>query len=329
MKVTIAVIAMDRKEFILKALESIKSNENCKKICKIIVIKNFVDEKIDKSISKIASLNFYSNKFGLGQKIAEHIEFVDEDEMIAFLEDDDLFFEEKINRIIEVLTGNVNTYFYHNAFISIDLNGNYLPIYKNNIKNCRNLNYSTESKQIFQVISNGGAHNLSSMVIRCSLIKTYVTLIREINYTLDHVLFLLSLESGHNMYFDNKFLTKYRIHNNNSRPSLLENDYLGIKSRIIQNAKKELNYVRDVLQHPTSLRIAEYFIQEIRIHEWFVSSNQTPILSWRDLLSIAIILVHNRKSMLFLFIIVIAIGKLFRFNNKIKGKIYKIGASAF
>jgi hypothetical protein len=167
------------------------------------------------------------------------------------------------------------------------------------------------------------------MVIRCSLIKAHVTLISEINYTLDHVLFLLSLESGYNMYFDNKFLTKYRIHNNNSRPSLLENDYLGIKSRFIQKAKKELNHVREVLQHPTSLRVADYFIQEIRIHEWFVSSNQTPILSWRDLLSIAIISIHDRKSILFLIIMVIAIGKLFRFNNKIRGKIYKIGASAF
>ena len=320
---------MDRKDFILKALESIKISEKFKQICKIIVIKNFVDEKIDKSISKIVTLNFYSNKLGLGQKIVELTEFVDEDEMIAFLEDDDLFFDEKINRIIRVLTATVNTYFYHNAFISTDINGNYLSIYKNDLINCRILNYSAETKQIFQVISNGGAHNLSSMVIRCSLIKNYATLISEINYTLDHVLFLLSLESGHNMYFDNKVLTKYTIHNNNSRPSLLENDYLGIKSRFIQKAKNELNHVREVLQHPNSLRIADYFIQEIRIHEWFVSSNQTPILSWMDLLSIAIISIHNRKSILFLIIIVVGIGKLFRFNNTIKGKLYKIGASAF
>ena len=320
---------MDRKDFILNALDSIKIDENLKKICKIIVIKNFVDEKIDKSISKIVSLNLYSNKLGLGQKIVELTEFLDEDEMIAFLEDDDLYFKEKINRIIEVLTVNENIYFYHNAFVSIDLNGKCISTYKNNIINCRIMNSSTQSKQIFQVILNGGAHNLSSMVIRCSLIKTYITLISEINYTLDHVLFLLSLESGHDMYFDNKVMTKCTIHNSSSRPSLIENDYLVMKSIFIQKAKNELNRVKGALRHPTSLRIADYFIREIRIHEWFVSPNQTPILSWRDLLSVAIILVHNRNSILFLIIVVIAIGKIFRFNNKIKGNIYKIGASAF
>lgn len=319
---------MDRKEFLIKALESIKTSQNFKQVCKIIVVKNFVDEKIDKIISRMVSLNFYSSKFGLGQKIAEIIDFVDEDEMIAFLEDDDLFFEEKINRIIDVLSVNVNTYFYHNAFISIDLNGNYLSIYKNRIIRFKNLNNSAKTNQIFQAISNGGAHNLSSIAIRSSLIKSHVTLISKINNTLDRVLFLLSLESGNNMYFDNKVLTKYRIHNNNSRPSFLETDYLSIKYRFIQNAKKELNHVREVLHNPTSLKIADYFILEIRIHEWFVSPNETPILSWRDILSIAIISIHNGKSILFLLIIVVTMGKLFRFNDKIKRKIYKFGASA-
>lgn len=321
---------MDRRNFILNALNSIKIDENLKKTCKVIVIKNFVDEKIDKSISKIVSLNLYSNKLGLGQKIVELTEFVDEDEMIAFLEDDDLYFEEKINRIIEILSVNENIYFYHNAFISIDLNGKYLPIYKHNKKiNCRIINSSTHSKQIFQVISNGGAHNLSSMVIRCGLIKTYMTLISKINYSLDHVLFLLSLESGHDMYFDNKVMTKYTIHNNSSRPSILENDYLEVKSIFIQKVKNELNHVIGALQHPTSLKIADYFIQEIRIHEWFVSLNQTPILPWRNLSSFAIMCVRNRDYILFSIIVVIAVGKVFRFSRKIKGKIYKIGASAF
>ncbi len=318
---------MTRKEFLVKALNSINAKGIIQNTYEIIVIKNFLDETIDMSISKVAKMNIYSERSGLGQKIVEVIKVVNDNEMIVFLEDDDLFFDEKINRLLEVMDKTEDIYFYHNAFISVNERGNYLGVYKNHLKSSIVVNLASNFKQILYAALNGGAHNLSSMAVSSNLIKSYSELIESITYTLDHAFFLLSLDSGHSMYFDNTLLTKYTVHNGASRLNFLENDYLENKREFIRNAKSELVRVRSFLKNKSALNASDFFIWELGLHEWFLSSDGKNTISNRNLFAITMVAISHGRYLLFLLTCIVAIGKILRLNKIVRGKIYRLGAS--
>ena len=97
---SILVVAYNRKEFLLNAVNSALNQTIEKSEFEVIVIKNFEDEKIDQEIAGLEIANILSDKASLGEKIIQGT-LAAHGEYICLLEDDDQFSSHKLETIIQ------------------------------------------------------------------------------------------------------------------------------------------------------------------------------------------------------------------------------------
>jgi len=109
MKASVVVIDYKRKKYILDALQSIKNQKGIDlNDIEVIVVKYYQDEKIDNYIKenfpnyKIINLDPNDPDHYIGRNFSEGIKAASNN-LIFLLEDDDMFTENKISRIFEVV----------------------------------------------------------------------------------------------------------------------------------------------------------------------------------------------------------------------------------
>jgi hypothetical protein len=146
MKASVIVIDYKRKKYILDALQSIKNQKgiNLNDI-EVIVVKYYQDEKIDNYIKenfpnhKIINLDPDDPDHYVGRTFSEGIKAASNN-LIFLLEDDDMFTENKISRIFEIVKKikNYDEYLIiHTVILTHDWEGRPLkkPIYKKDYYN--------------------------------------------------------------------------------------------------------------------------------------------------------------------------------------------------
>ena len=242
---SVIIIAYDRREFVLSALESVERQTLGKDKFEIVLVKNFLDQKTDSFCNehKIKVLNTDAkvpsgNYINLG--LAES-----EGDIICILDDDDLFVESKLKKVYELFKLYHELAYYHNAFR--EFNGN-TYVAKSGIQNERikivNLN---EGAKIFtklklsKSIDARGDVNNSSICIR----RSYFLKLKEVldnSRSVDIALFSASLDSGKTIIFDNNKLTLVRTHPSFSRFSGGEEDL--IKKAVQYNIDTITDYTR-------------------------------------------------------------------------------------
>jgi hypothetical protein len=130
MKASVVVIDYKRKKYILDALKSIKNQKGIDlNDIEVIVVKYYQDEKIDNYIKenfpnyKIINLDPDDPDHYVGRTISEGIK-ASSNNLIFLLEDDDMFTENKISRIFEVVKNiKYDEYVIWNEAILIDQTG--------------------------------------------------------------------------------------------------------------------------------------------------------------------------------------------------------------
>ena len=103
---SILVVAYNRKEFLLNAVNSALNQTIEKSEFEVIVIKNFEDEKIDQEIAGLEIANILSDKASLGEKIIQGT-LAAHGEYICLLEDDDQFSSHKLETIQKFVSEDV------------------------------------------------------------------------------------------------------------------------------------------------------------------------------------------------------------------------------
>ena len=125
MKASVVVIDYKRKKYILDALQSIKNQKGIDlNDIELIVVKYYQDEKIDNYIKenfpnhKIINLDPDDPDHYIGRTFSEGIKAASNN-LIFLLEDDDMFTENKISRIFEIVEKikNYDEYAIFNKFI--------------------------------------------------------------------------------------------------------------------------------------------------------------------------------------------------------------------
>jgi hypothetical protein len=126
MKASVIVIDYKRKKYILDALKSIKNQKGIDlNDIEVIVVKYYQDEKIDNYIKenfpnyKIINLDPDDPDHYIGRTFSEGIKAASNN-LIFLLEDDDMFTENKISRIFEIVEKikNYDEYAIFNKFIA-------------------------------------------------------------------------------------------------------------------------------------------------------------------------------------------------------------------
>ncbi|MGC8663893.1 MAG: glycosyltransferase family 2 protein [Thermoplasmata archaeon] len=254
--ISVIITAHDRKEYILQAVESVLNQNIDRSFYEIIVVKNFIDEKIDYVLNKNNIINIYTNATEHGKKIKIGIDNSKGD-VISFLDDDDLFKNDKINNLIKEFSNDEKLVYYHNyqEFISdINEKKKVKPYFKNysgkfTIKELKNNLNNFIKKYNYGPLF----FNCSSIAIRKKFYENVLKYFENISIHTDDMLFFLLLDKvdeNLKIFIDNKVFTLYRYHSsttNYQKNQKLKNNLKlkNILEMYINDTNNLLNIIKD------------------------------------------------------------------------------------
>jgi len=251
--ISVVIIAYNRKDFLLNAIKSVLNQTLDKKYYEIIVIKNFRDKNIDDFINKNNIIGIISNEESLSGKLVEALDMAG-GTVISFLEDDDLFFENKLEIVYKEFKKDNNIVYYHNLYVPINSNGKTI--------NVNNMYTSID-------------FNMSSISIKKSIVKINKT--DKINGTSDVLMYLYVLESNKKIIKGKEKLTYYMFHNSTS--NIASNNFEEYRKFLINQADLNLNsYIlfNNLFHSRKAINFLNLRITDMQIQKYISGSNEFP-----------------------------------------------------
>ena len=212
--ISVLITAYNRKEYLIKAVDSALKQSLNRSYYEIIVIKNFKDDQIDDYLSYNDIKNIILEGTE-GDYISTGIK-ESKGKIISFLDDDDLFDNEKLEYLYDMFNKYKDLIYLHNAYLEIDDNGNSLDLKPSDVKSNFNdfIINQKDNKSIIFGLKHEADFNLSSISINKSIVN--VDYIGRIYHMTDTPLFYLALSNKGTMYISSQKLTKIRFHNSTS-----------------------------------------------------------------------------------------------------------------
>jgi glycosyltransferase involved in cell wall biosynthesis len=232
-KASVVITAHNRTKYIIDSVESVLNQQLIDQKLEIIVVKNFLDEKIDSFLLRNNVTVVQTDEVSFGKKLALGIDHASGD-YICFLDDDDLFYAKKLSEINRIFKANKDLDYVHNNIEIIDEN------YK--LKDDHDDVPDTNSYSIYlpkelRKINWGKllGKRIDWYVSCISISLEFARKIRDVlwnnNRSLDKIIFLLSTNSRKICKIEDK-LTFYRLHESTT----------GIKSTIENFQKDRLKF---------------------------------------------------------------------------------------
>lgn len=215
---SVIVTAYNRKDFLGFSMKSLLQQKLDGNVIEIIVVSNF-DFPIDVTEHNIRIKKIIMEGT-IGEFLSEGIRNASS-ELIAFLDDDDIWKENKIKRIIDVFSDN-RIAFYHNLHTYIDFQGNSIryvrKVEKNNLNSFASsllFNSSVNIDKLRLATEMRADFNLSCIVIRKRLILKHMDTLNMVPSLPDGFFFWLAVIMKEYLFIDNECLTEYRVHDLN------------------------------------------------------------------------------------------------------------------
>ncbi len=237
--ISVIITAYNRKEYLLDAFKSAVNQTLPKDKYEIIVTKNFKDKKIDSFIKSHGGKLIFFRQGNLGSQLADALKHA-KGEVICFLEDDDLFEKEKLEKIYNIFKKNDKLVYIRNADTYIDRFGKTLSHGPSKFEKIlgdieiKEANKNVIDLLIIQQYSNPW-HNSSSIAIRRSVLEKFKKELNLVKFAPDLFFYLISLVSGDLLLLKDK-LTRYRVH---SSTSLSVEEYDKFKNTILKFESKD------------------------------------------------------------------------------------------
>jgi len=230
--ISVIVTAYNRRRYLPFALRSLEAQTLPRDRFEVIVVKNFDDPESDSIISRNGWKDLYEDSTYHGRKILVGLE-ESRGDVITFLEDDDMYVSNRLEKIYKAFTAYKRLTYFHNSQAVIDSNGNLLerpplslPISKNlvggspiviDINELQKLakRYKIDAADLVFRLRALADFNSSSLAVRRSALEANAHLLKEIPIGIDLFIFASSLRAGGLMYFTDERLTLYRVHGGN------------------------------------------------------------------------------------------------------------------
>jgi glycosyltransferase involved in cell wall biosynthesis len=226
--ISVIVTAYNRRRYLPFALRSLEAQTLPKDKFEVIVVKNFDDKESDDIISRNGWKDVYEDGTYHGRKILVGLE-ESKGNVITFLEDDDMYTNNRLEEIYKAFTSYGRLTYFHNSQTIIDSNGNVLerpPFSKNliggsplviDINRLQKLakRYKIDAADLVLRLRALADFNSSSESIRRSVLEANAHLLKEVPIGIDLFIFASSLKAGGLMYFTDEKLTLYRVHGEN------------------------------------------------------------------------------------------------------------------
>ncbi|MGC8992403.1 MAG: glycosyltransferase family 2 protein [Thermoplasmata archaeon] len=237
-KISVVIIAHNRKKYLLDAVNSVLKQSLDKSYYEIIVLKNFKDPEIDEFLNKNDVINVLRNDDRWGIWVTDAMK-ISKGEIISFLDDDDMFEQNKLKIILDIFSENRNLGYIHNDRIYIDEHSN---IIKRRSQNFHFLKESNEKYFEFKDKNNFNClmmekfyDNLSSTSIRKKILLENTDFVNMIEMGTDISIFSMALSSEYSVLYILKKLTYFRIHESTSQ---------SVNENFVNFVNKELDYLK-------------------------------------------------------------------------------------
>lgn len=315
------ITAHDRKKYLLHAVRSvIDSNKGKNENVEIIVVKNFYDKETDTDLARLGVINIYTEDSSLSMKQYLGI-LKSSGDIIAFLEDDDMFSKNKISVLLDIFS-DFKIDFFHNGLLRIN----------EDLKETFGVNFDKSMLKVIhgkelgkrKIIKNlihefhPELYN-STITISRSLAMDCLDGLKSVDINSERFWFLCAIENKKSIALTNSPLTLYRIHSESysqSQSKFFGNFTSNLLDRYISSYTFMLGYfkdpiVKDILNEMLVLHMGHKLLFNGNI------ADKIKILFRLLKISINPFSIYNEYSLLVAFSILVSI-----FSRKIASKIF-------
>ncbi|MQL56514.1 glycosyltransferase family A protein [Acidianus ambivalens] len=248
---SIIITAHNRDRYVKYAINSVLSQTL--KDYEIILVTNLNIPGLSNIIKII-----YDNNEYLGEKVYKGFS-ESEGNIICFLDDDDMFRVDKLERVNSLFRFFKGTIYYHNNFATIDDKGHEIRVKEDYLKvppyaSLYTLNYpiilehthTTNIKYLKRLNAN---FNSSSICVSKEVINENVKYLRRIKAIIDSFLFYSSLKMEGKILLDPERLTYYRIHDFQTSSGSTQgvNEYKKSLSNLFSKALEDSYVIKEML----------------------------------------------------------------------------------
>jgi glycosyltransferase involved in cell wall biosynthesis len=261
-KCSIIITVFDRIKYLEEALRSVENQKVSKDLFDVLVISN-----IEINLSSHFNLDLkvvISDRMSLAGKVAEGI-LLAKNDVLTFLEDDDLYCKERILTVIEAFKKYKGLTYYHNAssHFRTAYEHEKLCSLNNNLKRKNKVLKigDKETIRIYEKYLNKkrADFNLSSMAFRKDFLTSYVGLISNLGTRyIDSFLFFVALFKGNLIMIDDSILAGTRVHPNNASQSV----------KINKESSSDIKFSED-MEKVTDALSQTNIVDEMLIQKWF------------------------------------------------------------
>ncbi len=207
MLISVVITAYNRKEYLLSAIESVLNQTLSRENYEVMVIKNFLDADVDTYCKENSVRVFNTGNVVQGEYIYLGIT-ESKGEIIAFLDDDDLYEVNKLSSVYEAFSGYTGLIYYRNDLYILDTRGSDVTQLKGEKKGgieiLDNKNVLIKGIRTFR-------WNMSCIAVRKQIYLKFLDYVRTINAAPDLSTFYMAFETGGQFAWDHRRLTVYRL----------------------------------------------------------------------------------------------------------------------
>ena len=305
-QISVVITCFNRRKFLIECVKSALQQTLPRDKYEILVTKNFEDGDIDLFLSQNGIFSIIEGDVNIGTMIANAV-FHASGQYVCFLDDDDIFYPDKLSTIFETTIATPTLVYYHNAFDTIDSKSVKMRDYRHrHPENQIILNSGYDSSAVKRAKALSGSINMSSITVRRDLIIEYAQVIRDITGLQDVFLFYLCALSRVEMMLDPRVLTGYRIHTSESHGDLadIENYSTGNRNVLRKYLKSYEILMTSGNNTLIDLRY-EYLTNKCRYQ--LMLSHRTGMLNIKELLFLLLHLEHAEEIKNQIFLIVFSI----------------------
>jgi len=218
LKLTVILTIHNRTQFFRSAFESILNQTYDANLLEIIVLTNLTD--VSDYFSNFNSLNLavYNYKdSSVAEVLWEGIGRSSGD-VICFLDDDDLWREERLEKVHNIFTEYEKVGYYHNSVEPFTDMSNHVErkLYEVTRNQCSlYVTHSNKRKLARRITGYYPDFNMSSICIRRDIISKRLEQLRSLMASPDTFIYFCALEDDHDLFLDTEQLTLYRHHSLN------------------------------------------------------------------------------------------------------------------
>ncbi len=254
--ISVILISSKRKNFILQALNSLANQTMSRERFEIICVKNFTDQNLDQEIMRYSNAVINSNDLRYGIKVSEAI-LVSKGEIICFLDDDDMFSHDKLERVSLIFSENPQLNYYHNGRTTDHEEFLNQGSRKSKVGNSRVLNLEkpnfNETLSFFRLYPD---FNSSSISIRRKVLDGKIGHLKNLIMHPDTFFLFCALETEGILIEDPKLLTFYRLHQSTTNDFHQNiDDFYSNKFHYYESTNGDWKVITSILKKEVNLKL--------------------------------------------------------------------------